>query len=148
MFASTAMPTVSTMPAMPGSDSDACSIDSSAASSTTFEQQHDVRDQAELPVVDDHEHEHREHADDQRAHAALDVVLAEARADGALLDDVERRRERAGAQQQRELARLARQQAGDLEVAAEHAADGGDADHLLLGALGAGTLAVAGLVLA
>ncbi len=37
MFASTAMPTVSTMPAIPGSDSDACSMDSSAASSTTFE---------------------------------------------------------------------------------------------------------------
>ena len=36
MFASTAMPTVSTMPAMPGSDSDACSIDSSAVSSTMF----------------------------------------------------------------------------------------------------------------
>ena len=30
------MPTVSTMPAMPGSDSEACSIDSSAASSTTL----------------------------------------------------------------------------------------------------------------
>ena len=71
-------------------------------------------------------------------HAAVDVVRAEARADRALLDDVERRRQRAGAQQQREFARLVGHHAGDLEVAAEHAADGGDADDLLLGAFGAG----------
>ena len=75
----------------------------------------------------------------------VDVVLAEARADRALLDDVERRRQRAGAQQQRELARLAGHQARDLEVAAEHAADGRDADDLLLGAFVARAHAVAGL---
>ncbi len=84
----------------------------------------------------------------ERPHAAVDVVLAEARADRALLHDVERRRERAGPQQQRQLAGLAGQQPGDLEIAAEHAADGRDADDLLLRALGAGAHAVAGLALA
>ena len=64
----------------------------------------------------------------------------------ALLDDVQRRGERARAQQQCELPCLAGEQAGDLEVAAEYAADGRDADDLLLGALGAGTQARAGLV--
>ena len=39
-----------------------------------------------------------------------------ARADRALLDDVDRRGQRAGAQQQRQIARLARLQAGDLEA--------------------------------
>ncbi len=82
----------------------------------------------------------------ERAHAAVDVVLAEARTYRALLDDVERSCQRPRAQQQRELPSLSGQQARDLEVAAEYAADGRDADDLLLGALGAGTHTVARLV--
>ena len=102
------MPTVSTMPAMPGSDSDACSIDSSAVEQHHVRQQHGIGDHAERAVVHHHPDERREHADHERAHAALDVVLAEAGADGALLDDVERRGQRSGAQQQRELAGFVR----------------------------------------
>ena len=78
-------------------------------------------------------------------HAALDVVGAEARADGALLDDVERRSQRTGTQQQREFTRLVGHHARDLEVAAEHAADRGLVDDLLLGAFVAGARALAGL---
>ena len=55
----------------------------------------------------------------------------EARADRALLDRGQRRGQAAGAQQQRELAALDRVHAGDLEVVAEHAADGRAVDDLL-----------------
>ena len=81
--------------------------------------------------------------DQQRARAVLDVVLADARADHALLDDDDRRGERAGAQQLGEFGALGRRQAGDLEVVGEHAADGRDADDLFLRAVDGDFAAVA-----
>ena len=106
-------------------------------------QQHDVGDQAENPVVNDHEGEQHEPRDHERARAVADVVLADARPDHALLDDDDRRRERAGAQQLGELGALRRRQAGDLEVVGEHAADRRDADDLLLRAVQRDLAAVA-----
>ncbi len=91
--------------------------------------------------------EHPEHADNERPEAAIDVVLTEARTHRALLDDVERRGQGAGTEQQRELASLARHETGDLEIAAEHPLDGRDADDLFLGAFGARTHAAALLLL-
>ena len=108
MFASTAMPTVSTTAAMPGRVSAAPTSDNNAVSSTTLADEHDIGDQAEHLVVDRHEHEGRQHAEHHRMDALVDVVLAQARADGPLLDRGQRRRQAAGAQQQRELAPLDR----------------------------------------
>ena len=69
----------------------------------------------------------------RRAEAALDVLLAQARADRAFLDDFHRRRERARADQQREVGGfLHREVAGDLELVAELALDAGDRDRLAL----------------
>ena len=61
-------------------------------------------------------------------------VLAEAGADGALLDDGQRRRQRAGAQQDREIVRLLhREAAGNLAGAAEdRLADHRRRDHLVV----------------
>ena len=66
--------------------------------------------------------------------ALLDRILAEARADGALLDDGERRRQRAGAQQDREVVgALDGEAAGDLAGAAEdRLADHRRRDHLVV----------------
>ena len=54
----------------------------------------------------------------------------------------QRRRQAAGAQQQRELAALDRIDARDLEVVAEHAANGRAVDHLLGGAVDVDALRV------
>jgi hypothetical protein len=67
------------MPAMPGSESE----------------QHRVGHQAEGVVVQGHEHEHRQHADHECAHALVDILLAQARSDRALLDHIHRRCQRA-----------------------------------------------------
>ncbi len=100
---------------MPGSDSDAPIIDSKRGQQDHVGDQHQIRDQAEDLVVDRHEDEHAGHADDEGGDAHPDVVLAEARADHLLFDQEDRRRQRAGAQQNGKVARLARAQARDLE---------------------------------
>ena len=66
--------------------------------------------------------------------AGMDRVGAEVGADGALLDDGERRRQRAGAQQQGQLVGLLRGEvAGDDAAAAEdRLADDRRADHLVV----------------
>ncbi len=116
---------------MPGSVSAAPNSDRQRGQQHDVADQHEVRDQAEGAVVDRHEHEQQRRADQQRAHALVDVVLAEARADQPLLDDEHRRRQRAGAQQLGELLALAAGEAGDLELVGEHAADGRDVDDVL-----------------
>src|SRR5690606_21266241 len=78
-----------------------------------------------------------------RGHAALHVLLAQARADHALFDEVHRRGQRAGTQQQGQVRSFLRAfQAGGLELLAEHAVDGGHRDDLLAGAGDADFLAV------
>ena len=94
--------------------------------------QRQIGDQAEHLVVKGHEDQHQHKADDHRIHALIDIILAEAGADGALLNDIDRRGQRAGAQQQRQRARLLGGiQAGNLKAAAELFADHGGVDHLL-----------------
>ncbi len=73
------------------------------------------------------------HAEHHRLDALVDVVLAQARADGALLDRRQRRSQSAGAQQQSQFAAFDRIDAGDLEIIAEYAADGGAVDDLFGG---------------
>ena len=72
--------------------------------------------------------------DDTGGDAGLDRVGAEARADRALFGDVERRRQRAGAQQHGEVVgRLRREVAGDLARAAgDRLLDGRRGDHLVV----------------
>ncbi len=68
----------------------------------------DGREQAEQPVGQQHEDDDQHGADSRRHLAGLDRVLTEARTDGALLDDGQRRRQRAGAQQDRQVVGLLR----------------------------------------
>ena len=63
-------------------------------------------DQAEQHVVRRHEHDDGHEPPLGGVEALLDVVLAQARADGALLDDFHRRRQRTGAQEQRRVVRF------------------------------------------
>ncbi|SBP87233.1 hypothetical protein THIARS_50481 [Thiomonas delicata] len=55
---------------------------------------------AEQHVVDAHEDDDGDETPGHRVKALRDVLLAQARADGAFLDDLHRRRQRSGAQQQ------------------------------------------------
>ena len=97
------MPTVSTMPAMPGKRQRGVEQRQNAEDHRDVEQHRDVGEQAEQAVGHEHEEHDQRRADLGRELALLDRVLAKAGADRALLDDGERRRQRAGAQQDREV---------------------------------------------
>ena len=97
------MPTVSTMPAMPGSVSVALSSDRMPKIIATLMATAMLANSAEQPVGQQHEHDDHDRADIGCELALLDRILPEAGTDGALLDDGERRRQRAGAQQDREV---------------------------------------------
>ena len=86
----------------------------------------DVGEHAEQPVGQEHEHDHHDRADIGGKFAFFDRILAEPRPDGALLDDRQRRRQRAGAQQDRQIVGLLHG-----EIAGNLARAGGDrlADH-------------------
>ena len=86
----------------------------------------DIGEQAEQAVGREHEDDHQDRAQVGRVDAGGDRVLAEAGADGALLDDGQRRRQRAGAEQDRQVVGLL-----DREIAADLAGAAGDrlADH-------------------
>ena len=73
-----------------------------------MDQQRDIGEDAENSVGDQHIDADQRRADIGRALAGVDRILAEARADGALLDDGELGRQRAGAQQDREIVGLLR----------------------------------------
>ena len=94
----------------------------------------DVGEHAEQPVGHQHEHDDQDRADIGREFALFDRVLAEAGTDGALLDDGERRRQRAGAQQDREIIGLLhREIAGDLPLpAGDRLLDDRRRDHLVV----------------
>ena len=89
---------------------------------------------AEQPVGHQHEDDDQDGADIGGALAGIDRILAEARADGALLDHGQRRRQRAGAQQDREIVgRLHGETAGDLPGAAgDRFADDRRRNHLVV----------------
>ena len=94
--------------------------------------QREVGHEPEPPVVERHQDQHQDEADHDGAEALVDVRLAQARAHGALLHDLDGGRERARAQQQREVAGLLGVvEAGDLEPLPELIADRGDVDDLL-----------------
>jgi hypothetical protein len=122
------MPTVSTMPGDARQRQRGLQHGQQRDDQHQVGQQREIGDQAEHAVVERHEQHHQHEADNDRLHAAVDVLLAEARADGALLDLEDRRRQRAGAQQQGEVAGLEGLEAGDHEAVGEHAADGRHAD--------------------
>src|SRR5690606_31664315 len=66
-------------------------------------------------------------------HTAVDVLLTQARANGALFHDLDRGDQRTGTQQQRQVVGFVGVvDAGDAELAAKARLDGGDVDHLLL----------------
>ena len=94
----------------------------------------DVGEHAEQPVGHQHEDDDHDGADIGRKLALLDRVLAEARTDRALLDHRQRRRQRAGAQQDRQIVGgLHGEIAGDLALpAGDRLADHGRGDHLVV----------------
>ena len=128
------MPTVSTTPAMPGSVSVALSIDKHAEDHGDVDRHGDIGEQAEQAVGDEHEDDHHGGADVGTDLALGDRVGAEAGADRALLDDGERRRQRAGAQQDGEVVgALHGEIAGNLPGTAEdRLADHRRRDHLVV----------------
>ena len=65
--------------------------------------QRDVGEEAEEAVADEHEDDDRDRGDDRGDDAGADRVAAEARTDGALLDDGQLGRQRAGAEQDGEV---------------------------------------------
>ena len=82
--------------------------------------QRDVGEEAEDAVADDHEDDDRDGRDDRGDDAGADRVGAEARPDGALLDDGQLGGQRAGAEQDGEVVRrLDGEAAADLAGAAE-----------------------------
>ena len=83
----------------------------------------------EVPVVDDEEQQRQGGADERGLHAGFDRRLTERGADRALLDDVDRYRERTGSDQQGEVLGLCLGEvAGDAGRAARDARAAGDAD--------------------
>ncbi len=94
----------------------------------------DVGDDAEQPVGQQHEHEHEDRADIGGTLAGKDRVLAEAGTDGAFLDHRERRRQRAGAQQDGEVVSLLHGEiAGNLaRTAGDRFADDRRGDHFVV----------------
>ena len=81
--------------------------------------QRDRGDEAHQQVIDAHEDGQHDEAVEHRVESLVDVLLAERGADGALLDDLHRRGERAGAHQQRDVVRFASvHAAADLDSSA------------------------------
>ena len=94
---------VSTMPAMPGSVSVAPQQHEAGEDEGDMDQQRDIGEDAEDAIGHQHIDADESRADIGRALAGVDRILAEARPDGALLDDGELGRKRAGAQQDGEI---------------------------------------------
>ncbi len=101
------------------------------------DQQHQVdrqrehRHDAEHRVIQAHEDRDGGKAPQRGSKARRDVLRPQAGADQAFLDDLHRRRQRSGPQQQGQVVGgLGGPQPGDLEARAELALDGGDGQHL------------------
>ncbi len=79
---------------------------------------------ARQPVVDQHEHDDQQQPDHRRQHAGANRVGAETRPDGAFLEIGQRRRQRAGSQNQREVRDFfLGEAAGDASVARDAPVD-------------------------
>src|ERR1700730_18067227 len=94
----------------------------------------EIGDHAKQPIGREHEHDHHDRADIGGEFTLLDRILAEAGADGALLDHRQRRRQGAGAQQDRQIVGgLHREAAGNLpRTAGDGLADDGGGNHLIV----------------
>ncbi len=92
-------------------------------------------DPAELAIPGHHKQHHARHTEPEGGEARFDILHPQRRANTALFQDLERCGEGAGAQQHGEFLRF-RQAAnpGDAELVAKGGLDGGDVDHLALGA--------------
>ncbi len=95
-----------TCPAMPGRVSVAPMKDMQTHQHHEVGEQRDVGENAEQAIADNHEGDHAEETDQRRDDPGADRVRPEARADRALLDDRKLRRQRAGTQHDRQIARL------------------------------------------
>ena len=120
-LASTAMPSVSTSPAMPGSVTVASKRGQCRENEEDVQQQRAIREESSAAVVDEHEQDHERAADGERHHALLNRVASERRADRALLGQRDGRGQRPGAEDDREVARLAK-----IEVAGDGRASAAD----------------------
>ncbi len=122
------------MPAMPGSVSVALEHRQHAEDHGDVDRDRDIGEQPEQAVGREHEDDDERRAGISGVLARLDRILAEAGPDGALLDDGQRRRQRAGAQQDGEIVRrLNGEIPGNLPRAAEdRLADHRCRDHLVV----------------
>ena len=94
----------------------------------------DVGEHAEQPIGQQHEHDDQNGADIGREFALLDRILAETRTDGALLDNRQRRRQRAGTHQDRQIiGGLDGKAAGNLAgTAGDRLTNNGRGNHLIV----------------
>ncbi len=122
------------MPAMPGRVSGGAEQRQRRQQQAQIEEQRDVGIDTEQPVEQHHEDHDQRHRDEAGGGAGMDRIGTEIGTDGALLDDGERRRQRTGAQHQRQiLGALRREGAGDLTRAAgDRLADIGCRQHLVV----------------
>ncbi len=119
---------------MPGSVSVAFNSDSTPKIIATLMATAMLANTPNSPVGQEHEHDDHDRADIGGKFALFDRILAEPRPDGAFLDDRQRRRQRAGAQQDRQIVgRLHGEIAGNLSGAAgDRFADHGRGNHLIV----------------
>ena len=131
MLASTAMPTVSTRPAIPGSVSDASNAGQDRDHVEHVQDHRDVRDEPGQPVVDQHEQDDGRRADVHRELGLLDRVAPHRRADLGLEGLAQRRRQRARAEHRDQVLGLLLKRERIAEAAQRDAAARADAalDH-------------------
>ena len=122
------------MPAIPGKRQRGVEKRQHAENHRNVDRDGNVGEQAEQAVGQEHEDDDHDRADVGGQFALFDRVLAKARADRAFLDDSQRRRQRAGAQQDREFVRrLNREAAGYLALPTDNRlADNRGGDHLVI----------------
>ena len=97
------MPTVRITPAIPGKVRVAPQISHEAQQNDQVKNQRQVSIDTRAAVVHQHENQHREHADDGRAHAGADRIRTQRRPHSALFQILDSRRQRARIQNQRQI---------------------------------------------
>ena len=115
------MPMVKTMPAMPGKRQRRAQQRHRGEDEEDVHAEREVGEHAEDAIGRQHIDDDQRAADQGRALAGVDRILAEAGADGALLDDGQLGRQRAGAQQHGQIVGLL-----DGEIAGDLAGAAGD----------------------
>ena len=116
-FASTAMPIESAKPANPGSVSGEPERGKAAEAIQHVQSERADGEQSGEPVVHTHDDQHEPDGEQRRAHAVANGIAPERWADRSLIDDMQRSRERTGAENECEVVRILQRLAAELDPA-------------------------------